>query len=347
LLALEKLTDKQLLLSLERAVTKHRRTTGELVAHIGEVDARGLYRNQACSSMHDYCVRRLHLSEAAAAKRIQVARATRRFAGLLDYLVDGRVHLSGLTLLIPHLDDDNWRAVVDRAVHKSKRQIEDIVAELAPRADIVTSMRRVPVRSSDRLSRGSAEGVSMLDLALMVDASSAPALSLPATTASGRERTDPEPLAPGRFKVQFTAGQALRDKIVHAQALLRHSIPNGDLAQVFERALDLLIDKARSRRFGQSRAPRKKKRASGRRSRHIPAAVKREVYERDGGRCTYVDAQGLRCAERGMLEYDHVVPYARDGPPTVDNIRLRCRAHNQLHAEETYGKEFMKKKRTG
>ena len=73
------------------------------------------------------------------------------------------------------------------------------------------------------------------------------------------------------------------------------------------------------------------------RGRHIPARVRREVYLRDRGCCTFVSDDGRRCGARAWLEFDHIAPWAKLGPASVDNIRLRCRAHNQLHARESFG----------
>ena len=72
-------------------------------------------------------------------------------------------------------------------------------------------------------------------------------------------------------------------------------------------------------------------------SRQIPAAVKRAVWARDGGRCAFVSQQGRRCTERGRLEFHHVRPYAAGGPATVENIQLRCRAHNGYEAAQVFG----------
>jgi hypothetical protein len=81
------------------------------------------------------------------------------------------------------------------------------------------------------------------------------------------------------------------------------------------------------------------------RSRHIPAAVQREVYERDGGCCTYVDAQGARCGEMRFLELHHVDPFGKGGGHRSSNLALRCAAHNALAAEEDFGKEHVAKRR--
>jgi len=80
-------------------------------------------------------------------------------------------------------------------------------------------------------------------------------------------------------------------------------------------------------------------------ARHIPADVKREVHERDEDRCTFVSENGKRCDSRRMVEFEHDVPRARGGESTPENLRLLCRAHNQLMAEREFGTEFMDRKR--
>ena len=81
--------------------------------------------------------------------------------------------------------------------------------------------------------------------------------------------------------------------------------------------------------------------ANRQRGRHIPAAVRRAVFERDGGRCSYVDATGRRCAETHRLEFHHLTPFARDGAHRLANLTLRCAPHNALAAEEDFGAELI------
>jgi hypothetical protein len=142
-------------------------------------------------------------------------------------------------------------------------------------------------------------------------------------------------LASERYRIQFTASRAMHDKLRLAQALLRHRIPTGDPVAIFERGLDLLLADLARTKFGATLRPRPQK-PSAPRSRHIPAAVKREVWRRDDGRCAFVGAEG-RCRERGFVEFHHVVPFADGGPATPGNIELRCRAHNAYEAEQSFG----------
>jgi len=363
--ALSALSDRELLVGLVSVVATDRRVTAELIAHLAEVDWRRLYAREACSSMFVYCTERLGLSADATHKRIQVARASRRFPQLLDCLASGRVHLSGLNLLSPHLTEDNVAKLLDRAFEegKSKREIEALVAEVAPRPDVASRIRKLPGPRSVPVAKAANDAVPARSEAAALAEVTAPApvasgdlLSFsapfeePAQAASSnpldpRSRPSISPLSPARYKVQFTAGQELHDKIERARELLAHRVPGGDLAEVFDRVLAIAIPRLERERFGLTDKPRVTLRAPAPSSRHIPAEVKRLVYERDDGQCTYVDGCGRRCTARGMLEYDHIVPYALGGPATLENTRLRCATHNRLEAEEKFGAGFMAQKR--
>jgi hypothetical protein len=76
-------------------------------------------------------------------------------------------------------------------------------------------------------------------------------------------------------------------------------------------------------------------------SRSIPAAIRREVWERDDGRCTFVDERGRRCSAKRAVEYHHIRPYGRGGGHEPDNIALHCSAHNQFQADLDFGRNFM------
>ncbi|HEY8231499.1 MAG TPA: HNH endonuclease [Vicinamibacteria bacterium] len=143
-LALHTVPDDELLRRLHELAAHSRSTLADLVAHIGEVDERRLYARKAFPSMFAYCTQALQLSEAEAYRRITVARAARKHAVLLAMLRDGRIHLSGMALLVPLLTQENRDAVLERARHRSKRQIEELVAELSPRPDVPSVMRKLP-----------------------------------------------------------------------------------------------------------------------------------------------------------------------------------------------------------
>jgi hypothetical protein len=154
----------------------------------------------------------------------------------------------------------------------------------------------------------------------------------PVPTAAPRS-TVVTPLAPERYKVQLTISRQTHDTLRRAQDLLRHAIPTGDLATIIDRALTLLVGDLGRAKAAAVEHPRAAQSAVAG-SRHIPSAVRRAVWRRDQGRCAFVGTHG-RCAERAFLEFHHVEPHAAGGPATIENIQLRCRAHN-IHEAEQY-----------
>jgi hypothetical protein len=143
-------SDDELLRRLIELLKHTRRAEADLVAHIGEVDARRLFAREAFPSMFAYCIDVLHLSEAEAYLRITAARAAREHPLLLDMLADGRLHLSGIGKLAPHLTPANRDSLLQRATGKTKRQIEELTAEIAPRPDVPPVMRKLPARTPGR-----------------------------------------------------------------------------------------------------------------------------------------------------------------------------------------------------
>lgn len=150
-----------------------------------------------------------------------------------------------------------------------------------------------------------------------------------------------------RYRVQFTASVAFREKIERLQDLMRASVPDGDLARLLEQAVTEKLPRLEAKRFGASRSgPAKHFRVvAPPLQRYIPAAVRRAVYDRDRGRCRFVDDEGRRCRSRTRLEFHHVHPFARGGRGSLENIRLMCRAHNSLAAERDYGAGHMARAR--
>ena len=333
--SLSHLSDRTLLRDLAAHVTKERGATAVVLAHIAEVEAREAYRAAGYSSMHAYCVGKLHFSEEAAYKRIHAARKARRFPAIFSAVADGRLHLSAVLLLASHLTDETAGDLLRAAEHKSKFEIQQLVAERFPRPDVATRIEAIPQQLVARPCETEFQVASLQPVAAEEHA--------PGRVDLG-DRPRLTPLSPQRIAVKFTMSQDMHEKLVHAKDLLGHQLPSGDIVVVLDRALDALIEKLEKRKFGATENPRKSSRAS-RNPRQIPARVRRAVHERDGGRCTFVGENGHRCQARKFLEFDHVLEVARGGMSTVANVRLRCRTHNQFTAEQAYGPDFMKAKR--
>ncbi len=469
---LTQLSDEALLSNLKRCVGTENQITALMLAHLAEIDARGAYRQWACATLVSYCVYELRLSEDEAQRRCRAARIARKFPILFEMLADASIHLTGIVLLAPHLTEDNHAELLARARYRTKREIEKLVAEIAPRSDVPTLIEPLgPAPDGFRVPAPSSWSSFVHGLAGYVrelvpgdersQAPSAPPGWLEATSDGGQDDNAtevddsspnmaaseggsvppaPEPLsAPARpaamrYKIQFTADQVYVDLLEQARDLLEHQVPDRDLPTVQRLAIEALLDKLNARKYGAtngherracgpaekpcaSEEPSRRTDASvttratasfertppeegmkpegtpeGRTtpqltvetppatppastppastpplsttlestppgyseptprsaaSRHLPAGLRRRVAERDGHRCSYVDSRGVRCRETARLEFHHELAHAHGGAADPDNIRLRCRAHNDLAAELDFGRAFMQRKKRG
>ena len=152
------------------------------------------------------------------------------------------------------------------------------------------------------------------------------------------------PLAPQRYGFQFTGDQETRELYEEVRDLLSHQVPSGEMAQVFKRALQMAKAELMKRKYAVTDRPGRSRGSES--ARHIPAEARREVHERDAGRCAFVSETGKRCDSRHMVEFEHDVPRACGGESTPENLRLLCRAHNQLMADLEFGARFMDRKRS-
>lgn len=266
-------------------------------------------------------------------------------------LGDGRLHLTAIAKLVPHLTEENCRDLLDRATDKSKAQIEGLVAEIAPRPDAPATIRKLPVRGEEGFNRQlGPDRVGERSFVLAPSAEPpASELELVARLSAGLRAPTPPvaaiaPLSPARYKVQFTASPGLRDKLDRLQALLHQ-----DLEGVIEAAVTEELARVESKRFGMTKAPRKdlSDTDTSPRSRHLPAAVKRVVRGRDGNQCTFILGNGSRCGERRWLEFHHQHAYGRGGSHDPGNVCLMCREHNAHLAEVDYGKGRIAQHRRG
>ena len=324
--SLTHLSDPAVLRGLASLLTQERTVTAALLAHLAEVDARKLYLPRAYPSMFAYCVGELRLSEEAAYKRIHAARAARRFPEIFCAVADGRLHLSAVVLLAPHLSPESAAELLAAASFQTRAQIEELLAARFPRPDVPDRVRALP-------------GQPFLDdpmLAADVQSpatnvqSPAPSFQVPEPVncgvqqhAPGRvchiiERSKVAPLAPGRFALQTTLSQETREKLRYAQELLSHELPTGEIAAVLDRALEALIERLERRKFARAARPRAERASVGAGRRYVPAEVKRAVWRRDRGQCTFVGSEGRRCAARRFLEFDHVQEFARGGVASVE-----------------------------
>ena len=340
---------RELLRGFSVLIRDEQSLTAKLLEYIGEIDRRQLYLELAYPSMFAFCVGRHGMSESEAGKRIRAGRTACRFPRVLEMVRDGHLHLTGIHQLAAYLTDENHEEVLQRAKGRTSRGIDELIAEIAPRPDQRTIIQGVPrpghadaLRDRPPVADGPADARQATDSG----ATKSPGLERGPRLPANSIRSVTVPLSPQRYRLHVTIGKEAVDNLEELVNLLGHQLPNGDAGQVVERAIEHLLEETKKRRAALTRKPRKrKKKGQKRKTRAIPAAVKREVFKRDGGRCTFVDSTGHRCNSAWQLEFHHVVPFGREGPHTADNVRLRCRAHNQYEAELEYGRDFMKKKR--
>jgi hypothetical protein len=253
-------------------------------------------------------------------------------------------------LLAPYLNEANHCDLLAAATNRNKCDVEELIAARFPRPDIVSSVRRLPkprsvvtaVRMDDPDQLSVAASIAPGPGPSERDQSAPAAFSaraVPPSPTSPTRRALIAPLAPGRYEIRFTASSDTRDKLRRAQELLRHTIPSGEPAEIFDRALTVLLEDL-ARRKASALRPRAREspvRPAAPSSRHVPARIKRAVWLRDVGQCAFVAKSGRRCRERGFLEFHHLTPYGVGGDATRENIELRCRSHNAYEAELFYG----------
>jgi hypothetical protein len=436
-----------------------------LLAHLAEVEARGLHRTRACASLYTYCIYELRFSEDAAARRAGAAKLVKRFPLLLDAIANGELHLTGLLMLGPHLTPENVLDVLARAKFRTKKELTKLVRQLHPLPLVpdlveplgvaplpsprltwehyVTSLapvvRELPLgerpqdwandtsevepslaphagqsidvlragQSIDVLRAGQSIDVlragqsidaphagqsidvphagqsidALEDSTIAVGATSVP--PAPARVTQPRSALPPLPAPcpllplspPQQYRMQFSTTEEHVQLVERATSLLAHCASGKSLGELHLQAMRLLVQALEKQKFAVTIRPRRQPSTptsetrdqapetrdeievkvsvagveSGpepvRRSRHVPAAIRRTVFERDGGRCTYVDERGERCRETHRLELHHRQPFGKLGPHTTTNLTLHCPAHNLLAAERDFGTEHMARHR--
>jgi hypothetical protein len=335
------LSDHRLLTELHELVRKTRTQEAQLLRHLGEVDKRRLFLREACSSMFRYCVSVLHFSEASAFKRIAAARAAREFPEIFEAIARGELHVTAVRLLAPHLNRENAAELIALAKHRTADEIKRRLADRNPKPDVAASIRRVAW----------AAPAANTPCTPPVDTPSR-SVAPPLIPAAPPSPSKAEPLGGERYSIRFSANPQTHAQLRELQALLRHKIPNGDLGAILGHAIAVLHKQVRKQKFADCKKPRSRVEKKSESSlpckrpastRAIPAALRRAVAKRDKERCTYVSPSGRHCNTRDFLEFHHKVPWGRDSSHQLDNITLRCRAHNLYAAGQDYGHQHMAK----
>lgn len=388
----------ELLAGLSQLVQRGNELTAEVLAHLAELEERRLHLQLGFPSLFAYCVEVLGLSEGSAGRRVAAARVCRCFPGAFELVARGDLHLSALCGLAPHLNPQNATELFTACCHKTRRQVDELLAARFPKPDVREQIRRLPTRSPLAVEEprmiethdealvepnATSQGLEATPVEVAEFAENhGPETAPPVVSSPPARRRELEALSADRFGVHFTADTELKELLERARALAGHRLPKKDLSSLMRLVLASFVKQEEARRFAVGRKPRRSRadadeisfsgstppggvepaiasaegkpahaasRASrvarvaggsperSKHSRYVPVAVRRAVYLRDCGQCSFVSEDGRRCEARARLELDHVEPWAKGGDAEVDNIRLRCRAHNQLHARECFG----------
>jgi 5-methylcytosine-specific restriction endonuclease McrA len=366
-LNLRSLSDDNLLSRLSKLVARERETTLLILHHLNEIERRKLHLKLGYRSMFDYCTSALGYSESAAGRRIQAARCVAHFPDVCDLLAANDVNLSTVAQVSRLLTKDNKERLLARIRGKSQREVEGIAAEYCPREKprdrVRTVVVRVPVAvpkpaeaAGGSLGMSPSNGTAMRDHSRNGsdrESSSHSGEQEAAETGRGGSNAEAQPFAVRQLRrvlIQFSAAPEFMAKLDRVKSLMWHRLPsNASLEQVFGLALEHLIErqdprKRRERRekgrHGRGDAAAEDRSRSRRqigRNRHVPMAVRDEVYARDQGQCTFVGPGGRRCGATRALQLDHISPVARGGRGSPDNLRLLCAYHNRLEAERLLG----------
>ncbi len=339
-------------LRLASLLSRERAALGEFLVALASFDEHRLWVDLGYRSLFDFLHRELRLSKGAAFYRNTAAALVQRFPEIIDPLRDGRLCLMTVAEVARVLDPGNVADVLPRFFGLSKREAQALVATLLPQQapalrDLVTSVRAAPVAPALALSAPAAPPTPRVDVAVLPVEPAAPGSGacalqpippVPAVLPCPPSITV-EPLTAELRRIHFTAPERFLEKYEAAKAALSHSRPGAGAAELLELGLDLLLAKA-AKQKGLVKKPRREPRPSADPG-HVPAHVKRAVWERDEGKCQWKLASGGICGSTRRLQLDHVIPRARGGPSTVENCRILCDVHNDLAAREVFGNAWM------
>jgi hypothetical protein len=327
----------------------------DFLVALAAFDERRAWAELGYASLFHFLHRELGMSKGAAHYRKTAAELIQRVPDVVEPLRDGRICITSIIELAKVVTPENRQEVLPRFFNCSRQEAKAVSAEIsplqgAPHRTVVTAMTFAMPPSAE-VVRASAEGVQPVEPPLIERPSpwpqgpavAASRVSLgPEVVPPAAPRTVAEPLTAELRRLHVTVSKRFMDKLDAARDALSHSHPGGDAEAILEAGLDLLIERHVKRR-GIVAKPRKNAPSPGlpAASRHIPAAVKREVWLRDGGRCQFRLENGELCGSTHRLQFDHVRPVALGGESTVGNIRLTCAPHNLLAARRVFGDALM------
>jgi hypothetical protein len=292
-------------------VFKQERSVGVvMIHHLKENDRRRLWAQMGYSSLFEYCTKLLGYSESQAYRRISALKLIREVPQVEEKILTGELNLTTIA---------QAQTFFSQEAKVQKRKID---------ADEKLSVLETIANKTQKET----------------------AIELAKLNPEILKRDRETPIGENQTYIQYTSDNELKRKLSRLRELLGHQIsPGGSHSELLHKISDIALEKL------EPKLPKVKRDASSnrlsiapklpvRRRKYISVETKRTVWHRDGGRCTYRDPfNGMRCACRSPLEFDHLIPIAKGGDNSVENLRLLCRAHNQLAAIQEFGADKMRR----
>lgn len=359
IIEIQKYTNEELLKRFNHIIEHERKTTTSLVLYLSEVDRRKLYLKAGYPSLYAYLIDKYRYEGGSAYRRIQAARFIRKYPQTIHCLMQGKMSLTTMCLISPHITQMNQDNLIKAVLGKSKKEVEDLIQlRFGKKPEVLRDkIRLLPVFSEALESTSAGGGAKNRQLAsprqsevpmtahLIPQKEGGKSLEI-SSPHSGEDINTKKGQKEHRLvKVEFVASEVVAQKLRRAQDLLRHKYPEGKFEDIIHEALDLLLEKKDPLRHSERKARRISSRgvrdsspsARKDRTRHIPEAIRRQVWVRDKGECQYKSSSGRRCVTQSGIELDHIRPFALGGRHTLDNLQLLCRGHNRWRSKQTFG----------
>jgi 5-methylcytosine-specific restriction endonuclease McrA len=301
-------------------VAREREVTSQVLWHLREIEARRLFAELGFGSLFDYVVKELGYSASSAMRRIQAMRLLKELPEFEEQLKSGTLNLSHLSSVQSFLQNERK--------HEGKTYSKE------EKVDLLKSLQGTSQRETDK------------------------ALVSLSPESAHRKHEKIRPLSETQAEFRTVISAELLQKLERVRELAAHRTSSCQWSEILEVMADLTIkaldrtgdrqrkasveSDAKAPKVGtssrHSAAPAPVVKAS--RSRYIPKALKRSVFEKAGGQCEFKDTEsGRRCACRSFLQVDHIIPLALGGTTSAENLRILCQAHNQWAAMQSFGRQ--------
>jgi 5-methylcytosine-specific restriction endonuclease McrA len=346
--SINKLSDNELLINIRKLNSTEIKVMASLLLHLSEVGKRRLYASQGYTSLFAYCVEALKYCEGTAGRRIIAARCVENFPALLDLFLAQKINLTTIVAISKILTASNYDKVITNVCEKSKTEVEKYLAIYLPEKSVREFVRVIPGVKAPRNNPIAQGAIEVKEVALPTQPSNSTLYSTNMTNSTSGVQyghSMQEVKLEVNYEVKIKAKNSAIEKLRRVQELRG---PKESLGELFEVLLDSYIERnspeARRARREKRRAVAIKK-VSGsqnikpQHSRHIPTVVRDNLHLEYQGQCAFVSESGLRCSCRAALQVDHIYPYGLGGSSDNSNLRLLCRTHNRLVAENIYGTE--------